>query len=170
MSNLTNNWPVTREGITYDLGAGAAGRNQIVLQFSKPSRFTYDSMKLWAVPMDSYEERVTDLRGHSLQNARVNGKEISGTIDLDESRILQFSVPHSIGWTACIDGKKVKLMNSDILYMAILVPAGHHEILLRYRTPYLREGATISLVTLVALAAAAGARRSRRKRRAATYL
>ena len=170
MSNLTNNWPVTREGITYDLGAGAAGRNQIVLQFSKPSRFTYDSMKLWAVPMDSYEERVTDLRGHSLQNARVNGKEISGTIDLDESRILQFSVPHSIGWTACIDGKKVKLMNSDILYMAILVPAGHHEILLRYRTPYLREGAAISLVTLVALAAAAGARRSRRKRRAATYL
>lgn len=159
MTNLTNNWPVQRDGITYDLGFGAAGRNQIVMVFSKPSEFSYDSIKLWAVPMDSYEARVTELRDHSLQNSLVNGKEISGTTDFDESRILQFSVPYSIGWTAYIDGQKVKLMNSDILYMAVLVPAGHHEILLRYRTPYLREGAVISLVTLLALAAASVARR-----------
>ena len=120
---------------------------------SDAAAVTYDSIILWAVPMDSYESQVTQLRNNSLTNICVNGKQISGTADFSESRILQIAVPYSIGWSARIDGQKAEVMNSDLLYMALVIPEGRHDIVLQYRTPYLREGAAVSLLTLLLLAA-----------------
>ena len=64
---------------------------------------------------------------------------------------MQFAVPYSAGWTAYIDGEKVKTMRSDVLYTAVVLPSGRHEVELRYRTPYMREGLIVSLLTLAAL-------------------
>ena len=50
-----------------------------------------------------------------------------------------------------IDGEKVKTMRSDVLYTAVVLPSGRHEVELRYRTPYMREGLIVSLLTLAAL-------------------
>jgi uncharacterized membrane protein YfhO len=44
-------------------------------------------------------------------------------------------------------------MNADLLYMALVIPEGHHEVVLQYRTPYLLEGAIVSVLTLFLLAA-----------------
>ena len=153
ISNLSSKWPVERNGITFDLGIGRSGRTRFLLRDTMKSQFTYDSIILWAVPMDSYESQVTQLRNNSLTNICVNGKQISGTADFSESRILQIAVPYSIGWSARIDGQKAEVMNSDLLYMALVIPEGRHDIVLQYRTPYLREGAAVSLLTLLLLAA-----------------
>ena len=160
LTNLSNNWPVMREGITYNLGTGAPGINRIELVFSKQSSFTYDSIKLWAVPMDSYEQRVRALAEDEFRNVRVSGRGISGKIDAPQDRIMQFAVPYSAGWSAFIDGERVETMRSDILYTAIVLPAGRHEVELRYRTPYMREGLIVSLITLAALVY--GARRHKK--------
>jgi uncharacterized membrane protein YfhO len=103
--------------------------------------------------MNNYETYAAQLRDNSLTNTHVNGKQISGTIDLSESRILQIAVPYSIGWSARIDGQKAQIMNADLLYMALVIPEGHHEVVLQYRTPYLLEGAIVSVLTLFLLAA-----------------
>ena len=153
ISNLSSKWPVERNGITFDLGIGRSGRTRFLLRDTMKSQFTYDSIILWAVPMDSYESQVTQLRNNSLTNICVNGKQISGTVDFSESRILQIAIPYSIGWSARIDGQKADVMNSDLLYMALVIPEGRHDIVLQYRTPYLREGAAVSLLTLLLLAA-----------------
>ena len=151
MTNLSNNWPVMREGITYNLGIGAPGKNRIRLAFSNWSRYTYDFIKLWAVPMDSYETRVRSIGEDEFRNVRVSGKRISGTAETAQDKIMQFAVPYSVGWTAYIDGEKVETMRSDVLYTAVVLPAGRHEVELRYRTPYMREGLIVSLLTLAAL-------------------
>lgn len=153
ISNLTSKWPVEREGITFDLGIGPGGRTRFLLRCPMKSQFTYDSISLWAVPMNNYETYAAQLRDNSLTNTHVNGKQISGTIDLSESRILQIAVPYSIGWSARIDGQKAQIMNADLLYMALVIPEGHHEVVLQYRTPYLLEGAIVSVLTLFLLAA-----------------
>ena len=165
ISNLSSKWPVERNGITFDLGIGRSGRTRFLLRCPMKSQFTYDSISLWAVPMDSYESQVTQLRNISLTNICVNGKQISGTVDFSESRILQIAIPYSIGWSARIDGQKADVMNSDLLYMALVIPEGRHDIVLQYRTPYLREGAAVSLLTLLLLAAISI--RSRLRNRAA---
>lgn len=151
ISNMLSKWPVVRDGITFDLGIGSSGPAKILVKCAAKSRFTYDSIKLWAVPMDSYESRITALQDNALKDVHIDGREIRGTVDAEQDCLLQVAVPYSIGWTAYIDGQKKQVLNSDLLYMALAVPEGHHEIVLRYRTPFLPEGAAVSLLTLAAL-------------------
>jgi hypothetical protein len=57
------------------------------------------------------------------------------------------------GWQAFIDGKDVPLERWHGAFQAVRVPAGDHRILFRFRSPGMRLGAWISLVSLVSLLA-----------------
>ena len=163
ITNLADNWPVVREGITFNLGTGGAGKNRIKLIIPPDSEFRYNSIKLWAAPMDTYRQQAEELLAGAAENVRVNGKQISAAVDIPESRILQIAVPYSIGWHCHIDGKKTDVLRSDGLYMAVVVPEGRHEIVLRYSTPYLRAGLIISLLTLFVLLGVCGWNKKKKK-------
>lgn len=150
-TNTTNNWPVIRDGVLYNLGVGGAGENTIILKFHAKSRFTYDAVELYAVPMESYEQQAQELSRCVLENAYVDTSRISGDITLPSQRIVQFSVAYSTGFTATVDGEKVDTLVTDDLYLSVVVPAGTHHIELHYSTPYLGLGAIISLLTLAGL-------------------
>ena len=156
ITNLSDSWPVKREGITFNLGTGSAGKNKIRLFLRSSCEYQYDSIKLWAVPMDAYLQQAEALQANAAEDVRVSGKRISATVDIPESRILQIAVPYSIGWNCHIDGKEADILRSDGLYMAVIVPEGRHEIVLRYKTPYLRAGLIISLLTLLVLLGVCG--------------
>ena len=76
---------------------------------------------------------------------------ITGRIDTAASQILCLQIPFTAGWTAYLDGNRVELLQADTMFSAILVPAGSHDIELRYQTPGLRFGIFISLGTIVLL-------------------
>ena len=156
ITNLSDSWPVKREGITFNLGTGSAGKNKIRLFLRSSCEYQYDSIKLWAVPMDAYLQQAEALQANAAEDVRVSGKRISATVDIPESRILQIAVPYSIGWNCHIDGKEADILRSDGMYMAVIVPEGRHEIVLRYKTPYLRAGLIISLLTLLVLLGVCG--------------
>ena len=163
ITNLSDSWPVKREGITFNLGTGSAGKNKIRLFLRSSCEYQYDSIKLWAVPMDAYLQQAEALQANAAEDVRVSGKRISATVDIPESRILQIAVPYSIGWNCHIDGKEADILRSDGLYMAVIVPEGRHEIVLRYKTPYLRAGLIISLLTLLVLLGVCGWNKKKKK-------
>ncbi len=70
------------------------------------------------------------------------------------------------GWEARLDGALVPLLRANLAFRAVGVPAGDHEIELRYRPRSLRHG--IALATLAALACAFGCAIEARRTRAAT--
>ena len=163
ITNLSDSWPVKREGITFNLGTGSAGKNKIRLFLRSSCEYQYDSIKLWAVPMDAYLQQAEALQANAAEDVRVSGKRISATVDIPESRILQIAVPYSIGWNCHIDGKEADILRSDGMYMAVIVPEGRHEIVLRYKTPYLRAGLIISLLTLLVLLGVCGWNKKKKK-------
>jgi hypothetical protein len=55
------------------------------------------------------------------------------------------------GWDASVDGKAVPLERWRGAFQAVMVPAGEHRVEFRYRTPGLRAGAWISLLSVLAL-------------------
>ena len=61
-------------------------------------------------------------------------------------RILFISLPYDIGWNAFIDGQKVDVLRGDIGFQAIVVPKGHHNIEMKYRTPWMGIGMIVSLI------------------------
>ena len=64
----------------------------------------------------------------------------------------------SDGWKMTVDGKEHKILRADYMMRAALIPAGNHEIVMRYEPGVWKVGNAISFVTsliiLLALVAA----------------
>jgi uncharacterized membrane protein YfhO len=69
-------------------------------------------------------------------------------ISLNRDNLVFFSVPYDSGWTATVNGKPVPVENVNVGFMAVLCKAGENEIRFTYKTPWLREGVIVSLVSL----------------------
>lgn len=151
ISNIGYNWPVLRDGVTFNLGVGGAGKNNITVSFSIVGEYKYDDIELIALPMDSYTEKAQSLKAHALENSYVDGKHITGDITVESDSLLQFSVPYSKGFTAFVDGEKVDTVKTDLMYLSVPVSAGTHSVELRYSTPFLKEGVIVSAVTVAGL-------------------
>lgn len=72
-------------------------------------------------------------------------------INLQQERLVFFSVPYDKGFTAYVNGQPAQIERANIGFMAVRVPAGENVIRFEYNTPGLVEGAVISLCALVVL-------------------
>jgi hypothetical protein len=57
------------------------------------------------------------------------------------------------GWKAWLDGRRVEVLPANVAFRALRVPAGTHEIEMRFRPPGASLGASLTLATALALAA-----------------
>lgn len=130
--------------------------DRFVLSFPMAGTYTIDSIEVVCQPMTDYPaqanafraETLTDLDIHEMGESSAT-EQITGHIELDAPRILCLQIPRTAGWTAYVDGTRAELLQADTMFSALLLPAGSHEIDLRYQTPGLRLGAVISAGTFV---------------------
>lgn len=73
---------------------------------------------------------------------------MTGTVDFSKDKILCLSIPYSAGWSAKVDGKPAKLLEANVLFMALPLKQGHHQIELRYMTPGLLPGCALSTLSV----------------------
>lgn len=87
-------------------------------------------------------------------DAAMDGRRITATIDAPAGgavlRVLEPDIP---GWTATVDGVPAPVIGVDAAFIGVSVTAGRHEIVLRWRPPWLREGTGVSLATAALLLA-----------------
>lgn len=84
-------------------------------------------------------------------------------VEAARDAVLVWTETHAHGWSVAIDGRRADLLRADHAFMAVVVPAGRHEVVWSYESPGLRTGAWISGAALaVWIAAAAAALRRRR--------
>jgi hypothetical protein len=78
--------------------------------------------------------------------------------DMERDGWVVLSVTAWKGWQATIDGNRVALNRANAAFLAIAVPAGHHNVRLRYLPWSFVVGRRITFVTLFAIALFAVAR------------
>lgn len=78
-----------------------------------------------------------------------DGNEVKASLELEEPRLVCLAVPFDKGWTAVVDGKKAELMQANIMYMALPLEEGKHEIQLHYSNPFICTGAIISVIGIL---------------------
>jgi uncharacterized membrane protein YfhO len=61
---------------------------------------------------------------------------------------LFFSIPYDQGWTAIVDGQKIRPLRVNIGFMGIILDAGDHSVELQYEVPYYYKGLIISIFSL----------------------
>jgi Bacterial membrane protein YfhO len=77
-------------------------------------------------------------------NATELGVESSGRA------LLVITVTRDEHWRATIDGAPAELLPANVAYQALEVPKGRHHIEMRYRNPWITEGAIVSGLALLA--------------------
>jgi uncharacterized membrane protein YfhO len=81
----------------------------------------------------------------SLNVASFGEGRISGTATAPNDRLMLFSMPYDTGWEAVVNGIPVKLLNVNGGLSGLPISKGMSKIELKYRTPFLYEGLTISI-------------------------
>ena len=113
--------------------------------FPRAGVYAFDTLSVCCQRMTSYQDEIAALRTPDDTAVTFGTDRIDTTISVDEPVILTFSLPYSEGWSAQVDGADAPLLRTNILHTSVYLGEGTHTVTLRYRTPYLRAGARISL-------------------------
>lgn len=157
-------WYNDRHDYTVNLDYSEKAVTSITVTFPSLGIYSFDSIEIICQPMDDYVEQVAALKENGLENVRIGTDIVTGSITLDEPRILCFSIPYSNGWTAYVDDREAPLYQANIKNMALVLDAGKHDVRLIYHTPYLRHGAILSALGFVGFLALVCVRTFKKRR------
>lgn len=101
---------------------------------------------------ENYLNLCRERRQETCSSFDTSGSGFTAEIDLAAENYVFFSVPLENGWSAQIDGTDAEIVQANVGFMAVKVPAGRHTITFTYETPGLGTGTLISLGALLALA------------------
>jgi uncharacterized membrane protein YfhO len=119
--------------------------DEIVMNFS-----TYDVKGIsdGIYDITQYIQDIAERKKHHLRISEHSQNHIKGTIALDKKELLFFSIPYDQGWTAIVDGQKIRPLRVNIGFMGIILDAGDHSVELQYEVPYYYKGLIISIFSL----------------------
>ena len=135
-----------------NLGYRSHGATSAAIAVEAPSTVTFESLKIYAVPMNSYRRQVAGLRASAMRSVKVDGDHVSGTIESTTGGVVVLSIPHSGGWRAQVDGVDTPVLRVNTGFSGVIVTPGAHTIVMRYVTPGLRAGMVMFGLALLAMA------------------
>ncbi len=115
----------------------------------------------------SYEKRVRDLSGQSIAGdaavaySRPSSDEILLQMRAGQPGFVYVVEAYDPGWSATVDQADTPVVPANGFAMAAFVPAGHHMVRLRYRTPGRNTGEVLSLISAGLLACLIGSTKRR---------
>lgn len=152
-----------RHDFLANLGYDELPKQSVTMSFSHIGTYHMDTIQVLCQPMDRYIEQISALRKDVLQEIDMHYNPeigevsatglITGRITLDEPKILCLTIPYSTGWKAWVDGEPRPLMRGNIMFTALELEPGAHDIRLEYCTPGLLAGMAISAGGVLLLAA-----------------
>ncbi len=124
------------------------------------------TMDVVCQPMDNYADQVNALKEDVLEQIKVDGDRVSGSIQLDTPKLLCLTIPYSKGWSATVDGQPAELLCANTMYMALELDAGQHTVQLHYQTPLLNAGMGVTAVGVLLFVAVIVVTEHRKRREA----
>jgi len=135
----------------FNLGYTEASQQECTITFGSHGVYKLDNIRVVCQPLQLLSGQAAALNQDKLTNVKQKANYISGEINLKSKKILCLSIPYSIGWSATVNGKHVKLEKANEMFSAITLGAGESFVELRYTTPYMHLGALISIITFIGI-------------------
>ena len=121
------------ENYNINLGYGNIIGGRALVRLGTRGVYTYDAIKVYAIPMDVLAENAESLEKTSYKIDSYTGDSVNGTVSTDEDSLLFLSIPYDKGWKATLDGEPVATISDvNIGFTGIKIPAGDHELKLSY--------------------------------------
>ena len=124
----------------------------IHVRIAVQGKYKFDAIHVYAVPMKIYEKAAQKQDARRYWIDKFDGDEVIGTVESDEESLLYLSILSDRGWNAYIDDKKAPIIrNTNIAFTGLKVPAGTHEVRLKYTYPGLIPGLAATFIGLLLL-------------------
>ena len=103
-----------------------------------------------------FEQQVTDYKANpgegSITLTDYQPNQLTYTFSANENKLVVFSeIWTNKGWTMHIDGQEHPILRANYLLRAAMIPAGQHEIVMRYEPKIWKVGGMISLMSSLAI-------------------
>ena len=148
----------SRQGISglvnHDLNMGhCSGDYEITVSLPYKGDYTYDRLYVSAMSTASFDRHASECVKNAYEVTAYNDKRVEGTIDTDGDGILLISIPEHAGWDVYVDGSRAEEISElDTTFLGAYVPAGKHEITLKYSNPFVKYGSIITIIGFIILA------------------
>jgi len=142
------------------MGAPAAGEEWTVAVRHSGS---FDE-GLWELDQKALHAAVERLDNTEIISVEKNGR-VRLTAQSGEKQVLATTIPAEKGWTVYVDGEQTDTSLWLGAFLAVFLPAGEHEVELRYTPPGLVPGAALGALSIAALVAICLKKRKKGKKR-----
>jgi hypothetical protein len=137
-------------------------REKISAELKNPNFDVHKTVILEKKPnFESVEDANTQI---SVKWTKYTANEKAAQIESATNGILRISEVYYVGWSVFIDGKKQEIINSDLAFMAVEIPAGKHEVVMKVGSPYMNAALLLSIPGYGFLLAVLGLNLARRKK------
>ncbi|MGX8774346.1 MAG: YfhO family protein [Bacillota bacterium] len=139
----------------YDLNMGYYedydGTIRVVLEDA--GVYTFSDMYLSAMAGDNFDKYAQQCEDEKYVISSYDEENVKGTVDVDKESIVFFSIPAYGNWHVYLDGEEAERINDvNIAFAGVEVPAGKHEIVLKYEYRYHDVGMAASALGVLMLA------------------
>jgi uncharacterized membrane protein YfhO len=136
-----------------DLGELPEGESVVSIYFSDDQHW-FSNLCAASFDMQAFRELVYQLKkgvpsALTVSQNQAGKPVVSGTVTAPKNGVIFTSIPADKGWTAEIDGKKVKPAEVGKAFIALPVSKGTHDFRLRYRPSGLTTGVVISGASVI---------------------
>lgn len=126
-------------------------REQIISIVIGFNYLSEDSLQLYAINNDKFNEFYKKINNNSLTITKYDESYVKGQMYLDEDQFVYTSIPYDKGWSVYVDGKKTDTFSLADALLAFNATKGQHEIEFKYSIPGFKTGLVISLISLCIL-------------------
>lgn len=131
-----------RSSYLVNIGYFKKTTGKITIEFPTRGRYTYDELKVYAVPQSSFDTQAKKLSDNRFTMTGQSANTIAGTVDTENGGLLYLSLLKHPGWKVYVDGQLTESYKTDFCFTGVQMGAGKHRIELVYRP----IGFNISLV------------------------
>ncbi len=134
-----------------NLGTGENAARTMRVSFSASGEYRFDDLQVITQTHDKLNNWISARNAEVLQDVNLGCNTLTGSIDVSAPKTLLLTIARGEGWSAYVDGEPTELLRADTAFMGIDLPAGHHEVELRYSTPGLTLGLSLTGAGVIAL-------------------
>lgn len=147
----------SRQGVddllNHDLNMGHyKGAAEIKVVFERKGTYTFDGIHLYAMSTGLFNKYAKELTGRSFKVKEYSENSVKGTVESDKDGILFLSIPVHKCWDIYIDGEKAEpIEDMNLTFTGAYVPAGRHEVMLKYNNRYVKLGSLITALSILCI-------------------
>lgn len=145
VNNVSTTFTLDNTFSFFNIGYFEEGQDvQVTISFPNNSQVSFDQPAFYRLDTQAYQVAMDFLNSKEV-SVTAERNIVTATYGADKESSLLFTLPYDKGWTATLNGKKIKISRAQEGFMKVNVPAGKGEVVLTF----VPQGFWLGLVSFV---------------------